>query len=110
MAGLEIEIQSHLKGVPSPMTPRTNAASNADDVMDVELHDEIKWRAYELYERKGDDGEAHDIRNELQFELLRVAYAAAQLQKYSDDKVGDNRAVRAARVYLRALSSFIGHA
>jgi hypothetical protein len=37
-----------------------------------------------------------------------VAYAAAQLQKYANGEVGDTRAVRAARVYLRALSSFIG--
>ena len=37
-----------------------------------------------------------------------MAYSAAQLQKYSNGEVGDTRAVRAARVYLSALSYFIG--
>ena len=92
------------------MTPRKNAANKADDVMDAELHDEIKRRAYELYESQGDVLEGLDPRNELQSELLRVAYAAAQLQQYSTGNVADDKAVRAARVYLRALISFIGQA
>jgi hypothetical protein len=36
-----------------------------------------------------------------------VAYAAAQLQKRSNGDTEDTRAVRAARVYLRALISYI---
>lgn len=32
------------------MTPRKDAAHKADDVIDAKLHDEIKRRAYELYE------------------------------------------------------------
>jgi hypothetical protein len=36
-----------------------------------------------------------------------VAYAAAQLQKRSNGDTEDTRAVRAARVYLRALTSII---
>jgi hypothetical protein len=92
------------------MTTKTETAKNVDDAMDVVLHDEIKWRAYQLYEGQGDNAEDRDLRNELKSELLRVAYAAAQLQKYCNGEVGDTKAVRAARVYLRALSSFIGQA
>jgi hypothetical protein len=44
----------------------------------------------------------------LQAELPRVIYAAAQLEVYVHGLVEDSRAVRAARVYLRALSSIIG--
>ena len=91
------------------MAPKRDAEINADNITDVALHDEIKWRAYELYERQGND-DSHDLENELHSELMRVAYAAAQLQKYSNGEVGDSKAVRAARVYLRALSSFIGQA
>jgi hypothetical protein len=88
------------------MTPESQI--NADDIIDVALHLELKCRAYELYERRHDTTDGHDLTDKLQAELPRVAYAAAQLQKYSNGEVGDTRAVRAARVYLRALSSFIG--
>lgn len=91
------------------MTPERVAESNTSDGMDAALHDEIKRRAYDLYERQHDDIERRDMRNELQSELARVAYAAAQIQM-SIRKSGDNRAVRAARVYLRALSSLISRA
>jgi hypothetical protein len=83
------------------MTPEIYTPTGADDTIDVALHHEIKCRAYELYERR-DDG--HDLKDELR----RVAYAAAQLQKHANGEVGDTRAVRASRVYLRALCSFIG--
>jgi hypothetical protein len=89
------------------MTPEPLASINADDTMDVALHHEIKTRAYELYERRRDMCDGCDLVDTLQEELQRVAYAAAQLQKYATGEVGDTRAVRAARVYLRALSSFI---
>lgn len=89
------------------MTPKSVGVSNADGVTDIALHDEIKWRAYELYERQGDEIERLGVSNELHCELLRVAYAAAQIQLYSNGEQPDNRAVRAARVYLRALTSFI---
>ena len=92
------------------MTPKRDAAINTNDISDIALHDEIKWRAYELYQRQDHNTEHHDLKTELQFELLRVAYAVAQLQKYSDAEITDNKAVRAARVYLRALSSFVGQA
>ena len=98
------------QGVPFPMTPKIVGPSTADDAMDPALHEQIKSRAYELYERRGDYSGAYDPKIELQSELLRVAYAVAQLQKYSDGGVGDTRVVRAARVYLRALTSFIGQA
>ena len=75
---------------------------DADDIIDVALHLEVKCRAYELYE--------HDTVGgcELKDELRRVAYAVAQIQKNSNGEGGDTRAVRAARVYLRALCSFVG--
>lgn len=92
------------------MTPKKDVAINAYDTIDITLHDEIKWRAYELYQRQDDNAEDRDLKAELQFELLRVAYAAAQVQKYSCGEITDSKAVRAARVYLRALSSFIGQA
>lgn len=82
---------------------------DADDlIVDVALHHEIKFRAYELYERCHDTADGDDLKDRLQDELSRVAYAAALLQKHSKGEVGDTKAVRAARIYLRALSSFIG--
>jgi hypothetical protein len=94
------------------MIPESSAENhssiNADDVIDVALHHEIKFRAYELYERRHDTADGHELKEELQAELLRVAYAAAQLQKCSKGEAGDTRPVRAARIYLRALISFIG--
>jgi predicted RNase H-related nuclease YkuK (DUF458 family) len=89
-------------------SPGNQASINADDIIDVALHHEIKCRAYELYERQHDTTDGHDLRDNLQAELHRVAYAAAQLQRHSKGEVGDTRAVRAARIYLHALSSFIG--
>ena len=89
------------------MIRKSVGVSNADGVTDVALHDQIKRRAYELYERLGDDLVRFGVSNELQCELLRVAYAAAQIQMHSNGGLPDNRAVRAARVYLRALTLFI---
>jgi hypothetical protein len=75
------------------------------------LHCTMKLNAGRInYELQGDNTDHLDRKTELQFELLRVAYAAAQLQKYCDGEIVDSKAVRAARVYLRALSSFIGQA
>jgi len=91
------------------MISATQASIKADDIIDVVLHHEIKCRAYELYQRQHNTPEGHDLKGTLQSELLRVAYAASELQKYAKGEVGETRAVRAARVYLCALSSFIGH-
>jgi Protein of unknown function (DUF2934) len=87
--------------------PRGQASINTDDIIDVELHDEIKCRAYELYEQR-DTVDGHDPKDRLQAELPRVLYAAAELEKYAKGEVGVIRSARAAQVYLRALSSFIG--
>ena len=88
------------------MTPEIYNSTGADDTIDVALHYEIKCRAYELYERRHDAADGHDLRDELR----RVAYAVSQIQKNSNGEIGDSRTVRAARVYLHALSSFIpGH-
>lgn len=89
------------------MTPEIHISIKADPITDVALHDEIKCRAYELYDKR-DTVDGHDPKEWLQGELPRVVYAAAELQKYAKGQVADTRNVRAARVYLRALSSFIG--
>ena len=86
------------------MTPEIYASTDADASIDVALHHEIKFRAYELYERRHDATDGHDLTGE----LGRVAYAAAQLQKLANGDAEDTRAARAARVYLRALCSSIG--
>ena len=85
------------------MTPEIYTSTGADDTIDVALHHEIKCRAYELYERRHDPADGHDLKDELR----RVCLCCSQIQKYSNGEIGDTRAVRAARVYLRALSSFI---
>jgi hypothetical protein len=89
-------------------SPENHASVNAEDIIDVALHHEIKCRAYELYERRHDTADGHDSRDNRRSELLLVAYAAAQLQKHPNGEADDSKAVRAARVYLRALSSFVG--
>lgn len=79
---------------------------SADEPQDVALHLDIMCRAYELYEwRHHDNANSADFK--LQAELPRVAYAVAQIQKHPNGEVEDTRAVRAARVYLRALISFV---
>ncbi len=90
------------------MTAEAHAWSNIDQIPDVALHDEIKCRAYELYEqRRAPD--SLNPKSGLQAELPRVVYAAAELEKYMKGEVGDTRTVRAARVYLCALSLVIGN-
>ena len=85
------------------MTP---AMQTSPDV-DLALHNEIKFRAYELYEmQRGTNGKLLD--ESLRSELSRVVYAAAQLAKYTNGEEGDTMRVRAARVYLGALSSWLG--
>ncbi len=88
------------------MIPESVAASSTHDVMDVVLHDEIQRRAYELYERQADDVDHQNPVIELQSELGRVAYAAAQVQMCNQN-CADSRGARAARVYLRALCTVI---
>ena len=88
-------------------SPENHFSIDADDIIDVALHHDIKFRAYELYERCHDTADGHDLEDMLQAELPRVAYAAALLQKHSKGEVGDTRAVRAARIYMLALSFFI---
>ena len=88
------------------MTSEHRVSINASDITDVALHDEIKCRAYELYEQRH-TVDVHDPKDMLQAELHRVVYAAAQLKRYAKGEVGDIPAVRTAQVYLRALSSFI---
>ena len=84
------------------MTPESPRIIN-DEIIDTAFHDEIKCRAYELYERRHDAADSPNLKGE----LPRVAYAVAQIQKKSNGGVWDTRAVRAARVYLRALISFV---
>jgi hypothetical protein len=85
-----------------PMTPEIPTPVNVDEMIDIAFHHEIKCRAYELYERRH-SADSPDLKGE----LPRVAYAIAQIQKNANGEAADNRAVRAARIYLRALTSII---
>ena len=80
------------------MTPESPRIIN-DEIIDIAFHDEIKYRAYELYERRHDAADSHNLKGELP--------AVAQIQKNSNGEAWDSRAVRAAPVYLRALTSII---
>jgi len=89
------------------MASETYVSIRADHSHDVALHDEIKRRAYQLYERRrAVDG--HHLEDGLQAELPRALYATAELEKYANGEIGDVKSVRAARVYLRALRACIG--
>src|SRR5690349_22079430 len=72
----------------SPLTPESLVSIGADHSTDVAIHDEIKRRAYKLYEQRG-AGDGHHLEDELQSELPRTLYAAAQLEKYIKGEVGD---------------------
>lgn len=87
------------------MIPESNPI-NVGPIPDIAMHDEIKCRAYELY-KQGCMVRGQGSVDGMNTELARVVYAAAELSKYEKGEVGDTRAVRAARVYLQALSSFI---
>ena len=78
---------------------------SADEPQEGVLHLDIMCRAYELYGWRHDAANSADFK--LQSELPRVAYAVSQIQRCSNAEVEDTRAVRAARVYLRALISFL---
>lgn len=71
------------------------------------LHEEIKARAYHLLERKDTGTNGSNPDDELQGELPRIAYALSQVQERSDHETSDDRAYRAARIYLCALTSFV---
>jgi hypothetical protein len=84
------------------MTAENKTSLNADKINDAALHDEIKFRAYELYGNR-----QNPVEFKLQAELPRVAYALSQIQKHCEGEIPDTRAVRAAQVYLRALISYV---
>ncbi len=88
------------------MTPETQVSLGVDRSTDVAIHDELNCRAYQLYERH-DPLDGHGLEDTLRAELPRVVYAAAELARFAKGEVGDTRTVRAARVYLCALSSFL---
>jgi hypothetical protein len=88
------------------MPSEASVSTNEGHISDDALHEQIKFRAYDLYmKRRPMDG--HDLKDTLQGELSYVAFAAAALQKYAAGEVGETMVVRAARVYLRALTSLI---
>jgi hypothetical protein len=91
-------------GGASPMASEAHISVNGCQSSDVTLDDEIKCRAYELYEQCYSVNGNESLRGE----LPRVVYAAAELAKYEKGDAGDTRSTRAARVYLRALCNFIG--
>ena len=88
------------------MTPESLVLIGADHSTDAAMHDEIKHHAYKLYEQRG-SGDGHHHEDELPTELPRALYAAAQLEKHTKGEVEDIKSARAARVYLRASSTYI---
>jgi hypothetical protein len=88
------------------VTPEAHVSIAADHFADVAIHDEIKHRAYRLYEQRGAVG-GHPLEDGLQAELPCALYAASELEKYTKGEIGEIKSVRAARVYLRALSAYI---
>ena len=71
------------------MSSTSHASINANDIIDVVLRHEIMCRAYELYGRQHETADVHDLKDALHSELLRVAYAASELQKYEKSEVDD---------------------
>jgi len=88
------------------MARNTLLATREDRSIDGALHEEIKQRAFELYGPRVPVDALH-LETSLRAELPRALYAAAELQKYPTAEANDIRSVRAARVYLRALSTCI---
>ena len=71
------------------------------------MHEEIKWRAYHFLEQEQTGTSGIDLNDELKDELPRIAYALSLVQECGDADRSNDRAYRAARIYLRALSSFV---
>ena len=44
-------------------SPENYFSIDVDDIIDVALHHEIKFRAYELYERRHDTADGHDLKD-----------------------------------------------
>lgn len=71
------------------------------------MHDEIKCRAYQLIENKYAVADGDDVEDELKGELPRIVYALSRVQECAQDSLSNDRAYRAARIYLQALISFV---
>lgn len=71
------------------------------------MHEELKWRAYHFFEQKQTETSGTTLNDELKDELPRIAYALSLVQECGDADMSNDRAYRAARIYLRALSSFV---
>jgi hypothetical protein len=89
-------------------SPENHFSIDADDIIDVALHHEIKFRAYELYERRHDTADGHELKEEFTGRTAPCCLRGSPASKVLQWRGRDTRAVRAARIYLRALSSFIG--
>lgn len=72
------------------------------------MHEEIKRRAYYFWEHKGAGTSSPNLDEELKGEWPRIVYALSTAQECSGAvDASAERACRAARIYLRALSSFV---
>jgi hypothetical protein len=71
------------------------------------MHEELKWRAYHFFEQKQTETSGTTLNDELKDELPRIAYALSLVQECGDADMSNDRAYRAARIYLRALGSFV---
>jgi hypothetical protein len=88
------------------MAPESPFSIGTDHSTDTAIHDEIKRRAYKLYEQRA-AANGHHLEDGLQGELTHALYAAAELEKYANGEVRESDSVRAAGLYLRALSAYI---
>jgi hypothetical protein len=86
------------------MSSQAPVSINTNPFADETLHEQIKFRAYNLYMKRRPI-DCQDLKDTLQGELEYVAFAAAALQKYAEGEVGETMVVRAAQVYLRTLTS-----
>jgi hypothetical protein len=67
--------------------------------------EEMKRRAYRFFEQEQTG--TTTLNDELKGELPRIACALSLVQKCGDADMSNDRSYRAARIYLRALSSFV---
>lgn len=82
-------------------------SSNGSSSQEERMHEEIKLRAYYFLEQKHTGTNSPNLDDELKGELPRIAYALSRVHECGDADASNDRAHRAARIYLGALSSFV---
>jgi hypothetical protein len=83
------------------------ALNEPDDIQSERLHESIKMRAYRFLEEKDIEAARSNLDDELRGELPYIAYALSVVQESGGQELSNDRAYRAALIYLRALTSFV---